>query len=427
MLANAIAGGTGEERREVVVDAAGYRDRRRRTLEALALRSAEEAVRTGSRVELEPMSAAERKIVHTSLQDARGRDDGERGRGAQPPRRRRAGLLTRRLEAWLRAVVETPGLTALDLDAARRALLEDALRAVPLVERARGPDRRRRLGQRLAGDPARARAAPAARSSCSRQSAAAASSCERWAPPNARVVRGRAEEQETDWAGAALAKALAPPPVAAEWCLPLVRPGGAALLWVGESADLDELAGSRRQLAAEPAESPRGSRAARKIGPDAAGFPAPRRGSPASARCVTAPSASDYPPGVAGRVYAFANQKGGVGKTTTTVNLAACLAEAGERALVVDLDPQANATSGLGMHANGTSSYDLLDGVPRRGAREADGVPEPLRDPVQARARGRGGRAVAPLRRRELPRLVAGRRCRGSTSSCSTARPRSAR
>ena len=66
---------------------------------------------------------------------------------------------------------------------------------------------------------------------------------------------------------------------------------------------------------------------------------------------------------MSGRVYAFANQKGGVGKTTTTVNLAACLAEAGERALVIDLDPQANATSGLGMKANGTSSYDLLDGA----------------------------------------------------------------
>jgi chromosome partitioning protein len=64
------------------------------------------------------------------------------------------------------------------------------------------------------------------------------------------------------------------------------------------------------------------------------------------------------------QVYAFANQKGGVGKTTTAINLAACLAEAGERALVVDLDPQANATSGLGMRANGTSSYDLLDGAP---------------------------------------------------------------
>jgi chromosome partitioning protein len=69
---------------------------------------------------------------------------------------------------------------------------------------------------------------------------------------------------------------------------------------------------------------------------------------------------------VAGRVYAIANQKGGVGKTTTAVNLAACLAEAGEAALVVDLDPQANATSGLGERANGTSSYDLLDGAPLR-------------------------------------------------------------
>src|SRR5436309_7557076 len=66
------------------------------------------------------------------------------------------------------------------------------------------------------------------------------------------------------------------------------------------------------------------------------------------------------------RTFAIANQKGGVGKTTTAINVAACLAGAGEPPLVVDLDPQANATSGLGERANGHSSYDLLDGAPLR-------------------------------------------------------------
>jgi spoIIIJ-associated protein len=70
-LLNAVVAKRAGERVAVTVDAAGYRDRRRASLESLAVRSARRALDTGERVELEPMSAVERKIVHLRLQDFR--------------------------------------------------------------------------------------------------------------------------------------------------------------------------------------------------------------------------------------------------------------------------------------------------------------------------------------------------------------------
>jgi 16S rRNA (guanine527-N7)-methyltransferase len=96
---------------------------------------------------------------------------------------------------------------------------------------------------------------------------------ERWVPPNASVVWGRAEEQATDAYGVALAKALGQPPVAAEWTLPLVRPGGAVVLWLGPSADLTAVARVSELLGGGPPESHDGLVVLRKLAPTPAGFP----------------------------------------------------------------------------------------------------------------------------------------------------------
>ncbi|MGZ5767977.1 MAG: ParA family protein [Caldimonas sp.] len=79
------------------------------------------------------------------------------------------------------------------------------------------------------------------------------------------------------------------------------------------------------------------------------------------------------------RILAIANQKGGVGKTTTTVNLAASIAQAGHRVLVVDMDPQANATSGLGF-PKGVLSEGIYEGLAPMAEHEA---PRPLRELTQ--------------------------------------------
>lgn len=91
--------------------------------------------------------------------------------------------------------------------------------------------------------------------------------------PNLSVVWGRAESQVTDCYKVAVAKALAQPPVAAEWCLPLVEEGGAVILWVGPSADRDAVARVAGKIAGELEDAPPGFLVLRKTGPTPPGFP----------------------------------------------------------------------------------------------------------------------------------------------------------
>ena len=177
------------------------------------------------------------------------------------------------LDDWLAALLVTPGLTAIsDPDEARRALLEDSLRAAPLVERYDGPVVDVGSGGGAPGIPLAA-ALPEREVTLLEANGRKCEFLRSFAPPNATVVWGRAEEQEPDSFGVALAKALAPPPVAAEWCLPLVAPGGAAILFVGPSADAERVARVSELLAGELVAGPPGLLVLEKRGPTPPGFP----------------------------------------------------------------------------------------------------------------------------------------------------------
>jgi 16S rRNA (guanine527-N7)-methyltransferase len=159
-----------------------------------------------------------------------------------------------------------------DAATARRVLLDDSLAGSALVSRFDGPIVDVGSGGGAPGIPL-AYALPDREVVLLEAERRKCDFLERWAPPNARVVWGRAEEQESDWAGIAVAKALAQPPTAVEWCLPLVRPGGAAVLWVGPSAEPARVARVAERLAGELEDAPAGFLVVRKVGPTPPGFP----------------------------------------------------------------------------------------------------------------------------------------------------------
>jgi 16S rRNA (guanine527-N7)-methyltransferase len=178
------------------------------------------------------------------------------------------------IERGLAELDTTPGLTSLSGDEARRVHLDESLAALDVVRGFEGPIVDVGSGGGAPGIPLAWALAErevtlleATRRKCD--------FLERWTEelPNARVLCGRAEEQPADAWGVAVAKALAPPVVAAEWCLPLVSPGGAAVLYVGPTAQTEQVARVAAQLAAELEESPAGLLVLRKLGPTPEGFP----------------------------------------------------------------------------------------------------------------------------------------------------------
>jgi 16S rRNA (guanine527-N7)-methyltransferase len=151
-------------------------------------------------------------------------------------------------------------------------LLDDALRALPLLERWNGAVIDVGSGGGSPGIPL-ADALPEREVTLLDAERRKCDFLRRWAPPNTDVVWGRAEEQPLERWGVAVAKALAQPPVAVELCLPLVRVGGAAILWLGEHADLERLTAASMELGGGTPELHDGLAVLPKVAPTPPGFP----------------------------------------------------------------------------------------------------------------------------------------------------------
>ena len=179
-----------------------------------------------------------------------------------------------RLERWLDELVSTPGLTSLRGDEARRVHLDESLGVADVVGEFEGPIVDVGSGGGAPGIPLAA-AFPDREVTLLEANRRKCDFLERWARefPNVRVVCGRAEEQPVDSWGVAVAKALASPPVAAEWCLPLVAPGGAAILFIGPSADADQVGRVAEKLGGALQSVPPGLLVLYKAEPTPPGFP----------------------------------------------------------------------------------------------------------------------------------------------------------